>query len=123
MTDASEHTYLSGPKSLHQSCDIVLKLDDGTMLPAHSQVLARHSDFFSDMLAIDDGGPLSGASASKKITLPLKECTKEVTIKLFSVLYSMKACNYLVDATGFVVARLGHKYGMQVCLQTCKQSH
>ena len=120
MTDASEHTYLSGPKSLHQSCDIVLKLDDNTMLPAHSQVLARSSDFFADMLAIDDEGPLSGASASSRITLPLKECTKEVTVKFLSVLYSIKPSEYIDEATGLLVARLGHKYGMQICLQSSK---
>ena len=112
----------TGPKRLRQSCDILLELDDGTELPAHSQVLAKYSEIFSDMLAVEEGGPLFSASASSKIKLPLDDCTEEVAIKFLSVLYSIKPSKYIDEATGFSVARLGHKYGMQVCLRTCKQS-
>ena len=45
-----------GPKDVLESCDVLLKLDDGTELPAHSQVLARCMPVFCGMLA---EGPLS----------------------------------------------------------------
>ena len=31
-----------GPKDLLESCDVLLKLDDDSELPAHSQILARY---------------------------------------------------------------------------------
>ena len=57
-TMQSYFAYLSeGPEGLVKSCDIVLKLNGGASLPAHSHVLARFSPVFADML---DEGPLSG---------------------------------------------------------------
>ncbi len=82
----TKYTYLHGkPESFVNSCDVLLKLDDGSKLPAHSLFLASHSRVCADML---DGGPLSAASALNKIELPLTDCSKDTAISLLKVLYS-----------------------------------
>ena len=80
------YTYLNDcPDDFVKSFDVLLKLDDGSKLPAHSQTLARFSGVCAGMLA---GGPLSNISASKKATLPLSDCSTATVISLLSVLYA-----------------------------------
>ena len=100
-----------GPRSLLKSCDIVLQLDDGAELPAHSQVLARCSGVFSDML---DGGPLSSTSPGHRITLPFSDCSKEEAVRFLSPVYSSKPDKHIDEASALSIAKLGHKYGTQV---------
>ena len=57
-----------------KSCDIVLKLDGGASLPAHSHLLARFSPVFAGML---DEGPLSGASGKSRVDVPLSGCSQD----------------------------------------------
>ena len=100
-----------GPEGLANSCDILLILDDGTQLPAHSQVLARYSKVFSDMLG---GGPLFSASPSSKIDLPLSGCSGNVVIKFLSAIYSARPYKHINEEVALPVAELAHKYGMKV---------
>ena len=72
--------FAEGPKSLASSCDIVLVLDNGVRLPAHSHVLARLSPVFSDML---DEGSLSRASRDSPVEVPLSECSTDEAIHFF----------------------------------------
>ena len=99
-----------GPKSLASSCDIVVVLDNGVRLPAHSHVLARLSPVFSDML---DEGPLSRASRDSPVEVPLSECSTDEAIHFLSVLYSVNG-SQSTGAAHLSTARLAHKYGMQV---------
>jgi len=100
-----------GPEGLANSCDIILNLDDGTQLPAHFQVLARYSKVFSDML---DGGPLSSASSSSKIGLPLSGCSENEVIKFLSAIYSARPYKHINKELALPVAELAHKFGMKV---------
>lgn len=52
MQAAQKYAYCEGHSGLLNSCDILLKLDDGSEIPAHSQILARCSGVFADMLDI-----------------------------------------------------------------------
>ena len=63
------------PDSFAQTCDVLLKLDDGSELPAHSQILAQFSSVCADML---NDGLLSGASnlAKAKMVLGMMRYTK-----------------------------------------------
>jgi len=97
---------------LINSCDIVLKLDDGTALPAHSQIIARFSHVFADML---DGGPLAGALGSAKVTLPLSDCSKEDALTFLSVIYSLNPRGRIEATSAMSIAKIAHKYGMKVC--------
>lgn len=99
-------TYLAeGPEGLVNSCDRLLKLDDGTRLPAHSPVLARFSPVFAGML---DEGPLSGGSAKSKVDVPLSGCSLDE-----AMLYSADPNKHLI-ASPFATVKVAHKYGMQV---------
>ena len=105
--------YLAGgPDDLVESCDVLLKLDDGTELPVHSQVLARCMPVFSGMVAA--GGPLADASAKNVISLPFSECSLEEANRFLSATYSYKASEYIDEGSAFSIAQLSHKYGWEV---------
>ncbi len=118
MDAASEHAHLAlRPDSRPQTCDILLRLDDGTTLPVHSRVLAQHSMFFRDMLDLGDAGPLSAASAACKVEVPLSDCPREVASGTLSILYSlpsMSQASHLPKKLLLSIARLGHKFDMKV---------
>ncbi len=57
-----------GSVDLLESCGVLLKLDDGSELPVHSQVLARCMPVFAGMIA--PGGPLSKASGENVMSVP-----------------------------------------------------
>jgi hypothetical protein len=88
-----------GPEDLSDCCDMLLKLDDGSVLPAHSLVLARCSHV---LLWHVHQGPLASASAQNKPAVPLMECETNVAIKL------------LTEASALPVAGVARKYGMKV---------
>ena len=73
--------FQEGPESLAKSTDILLKLNDGIVLPAHLQVLVQRSQVFSDML---DEGPLSSASRQNPDHSAASDCSKEDAIKFLS---------------------------------------
>ena len=107
--------YLSkGPPGLPNSCDILLKLDDGDELRAHSQILARCMPVFAGMM---DGGPLSGASARNVVTVPFGECSLEEASRFLSAIYSCSPSEHIDDTSALTIARLSHKYGAEVRCQ------
>ena len=111
----AEHHYFHGlPMVFVRCCNVLLKLDDGSELPAHSQYLARFSSVCAGML--DDDGPLSSASPSKKAHLPLTDCSRTTAVKLMSVLYSTEQHAYIKKNRDccMAVAGLAHKLDMEV---------
>ncbi len=106
--------YLDGtPDSFRKSCDVLLKLDDGSKLPAHALFLARYSKVFAAML---DDGPLSAASVLNKAELPLADCSKTAALSLLAVTYSNKESKNISKESSMAVASLAHRLDMQVCL-------
>ena len=111
----SEQPYLAeGSQGLQKTCDVVLKLDDGTELPVHSQVLARCPPVFFGML---DGGPLSEASASKVVSVPFSECSVKEAQCFLSIIYSLRGSEHIDIHSALSLARLSHKYGVEVCTE------
>ncbi len=111
----AEYSYLDGlADSFVKSCDVLLKLDDGSRLPAHSQILARFSKVCASML--DEDGPLSSASASNKALLPLTDCSEATATKLLSMLYSPQQYDYLRQDRDscMAIASLAHDLEMEV---------
>ncbi len=115
----AKQTYLDGfPESFVKSCDVLLKLDDGSSLPAHSQALAKYSNVIADML---HDGPLSPASIlHKKAELPLTDCSRATAISFLTVLYSHKAVKHITQDSSLAIAALAHKLDMKVCLSRCR---
>ena len=103
---------------LINTCDIVRKLDDGSALPVHYQIIARFSHVFADML---DGGPLAGALGSAKVTLPLSECSKEDALTFLSIMYSPDPRGHIEETSALSIASIEHKYGMKVGLCLTRQ--
>ena len=99
------------PESFAKSCDLLLRLDDGSGLPAHSHVLARLSGVCAGML---DEGPLSEASTLKKATLPLTDCSRATVINLLTVAYSLQPIVHIDPGTSMTLAGLAHKLDMKV---------
>ena len=101
-----------GPEGLHESCDLLLSLDDGSEVPVHSQVLARCSPVFHGMLKEQ---LLSKSSAAKKTTVPFGDCSLEVATSFLLAIYSLRPHQQLNKETALTIARLGDKYGVKVC--------
>ena len=109
---------IGGPAGFGTCCDILLRLDDGTELPAHTQILARHSKIFCDMLQ-DDGGALISASALKRIVVPMTDCSQDTATAFLSAVYSSQLnTENLGETSALPVAGLAHKYEMKVSLQS-----
>lgn len=107
-----DQPYLAeGPQDLLDSCDVLLKLDDGSELPVHSPVLARCMSVFSGMVA---GGPLSNASATDTVSVPFSECSLEEATQLLSALYSVDPSEHITKTSALSISRLSHKYGVEV---------
>lgn len=100
-----------GPQGFLKSCDLLLKLDDGSELPAHSQILARCMPVFAGMV---DGGPLSSASAVNVLTVPFSECSLVEARRFLAAIYSCNPHKHIDDVSALSIARLSHKYGVQV---------
>ena len=110
----NEQTYLAdAPEAFAKTCDVLLKLDDGSELPAHSQILARFSSVCASML---DGGPLSSASTLQKADVPLIDCSRATAISFLSLLYSTQQFEHMrknVDSS-MAIASLAHKLDIKV---------
>ncbi len=108
-----DHPYLAtGPVDLLESCDVLLKLDGGSELPVHSQVLARCMPVFSGMVVA--GGPLSKASVENVISVPFSDCSLEEANRFMLAVYSYKASKYIDIGSALSIAKLSHKYAMEV---------
>lgn len=101
----------SGPDDLLNSCDTLLKLDNGIELPAHKQVLARCMPIFSGMV---DEGPLSDASAANMVSVPFGDCSPEEAGLFLSAVYSFQANEHVDKSCALSTAHLSHKYGIEV---------
>ncbi len=102
------------PKSYAKNFDVLLKLDDGSELPAHAQILARYSKVCADML---DDGPLSAASAVNKVELPITDCSRDTAVSLLNVLYSpARPTEHISLESSMDLASLAHKLDMKVYL-------
>ena len=111
-TMESDLSYFSeGPPGLPNSCDILLRLDDGKELSAHSQILARCMSVLTGMI---DGGPLSSASAANVVNVPFSECSLEEAKRFLSAVYSCTPSKHIEDTSALPIARLSHKYGGEV---------
>ena len=102
------------PDGFEKTFVMLLKLDDGSELPAHSQILARFSTLFTDMLV---DGPLVDASPLKKAYVPLTECERETAVSLLSVIYSDQHAGRSQHVTTYscmAIASLAHKLCMKV---------
>ncbi len=102
------------PENFAERCNVLLKLDDGSELPAHSQLLARFSSVCADMHA--DDGPLSFASCSKKAYLPLTDCSRATAISFLSVVYSTQQFEQVKTKkeNRIEIALLAHRLDMEV---------
>lgn len=99
----TRYLYLEdAPASFKESCDL-LNSDDETELPAHSQILARHSSLFADMLV---DGPLSRASPLNKACLPLTDCAADTATKMITTLYR---CSEATNSSHRRAVQLAHR--------------
>ena len=118
---AAKYAHLAlRPDKPAQLCDVQLKLDDGTILPVQSRVLAQHSPVFRDMFGLGDDEPLS-ALAATTVEVPLTDCRREIAAGFLAVVYSlpsMSEANLLSFSVLLPVARLGHKFNMKVSTRT-----
>ena len=101
-----------GPKDLLESCDVLLKLDDDSELPAHSQILARYMSVFSGMVVA--GGPLTKASAENVVSVPFSECSVAEATRFLSAIYSFRPSEHINEGSALSIARLSHKYDGEV---------
>ena len=101
-----------GPQGFQNSCDILLKLDDGKQLPAHSQILAHRIPLFAGMM--DKGGPLTKATAANVVEVPFGDCSLVEATSFISALYSFEPRLHIDKADAFAIARLADKYDVKV---------
>ena len=104
--------------SFCNGCDVLMKLDDGSELPAHLQHLARASGLCKAMI---DDGVLSGTTTSEKAILPLTDCSRATAIRLLSALYSKWPIQHVTKESWEAISSVAHKLDMKV--QLCVLSH
>ena len=110
--EGMEHLYLKeGPAGLLATCDILLSLDDGSQLPAHSQVLARCSSIFHGLV---EEGILSKVSSTDKVVLPFSDCSRQAAVDFLVAIYSLRPYTVIDETSALSTVRLAHKYGVKV---------
>ena len=103
--------YLS--RALRKTWNVLLKLDDGKLLPAHSLFLALRMPVFARMLG--DGGLLASASTLNVVTVPFSGCSLLEARKFLSVVYSHESAErHINDDTNLSIARISHMYEWKV---------
>ncbi len=99
------------PKSFVESADVILKLDSGDRLPAHSALLSLHSEVLSDMLSLDRSGDTG------LLILPFPDCTLDAAQSFLQRIYSTSyEDKFSVEGAG-MVAELATKFGMDGILK------
>ncbi len=119
LIPSAEYVYFDGiADSFVHCCDVLIELDDGSELPAHSQILARFSKEIVKML--EEDGSLSSASPSNKGHLQLEDCSRATAIGLMSLLYSPQQYDYLGKnrKSCMTIARIAYKLKMEVPSQS-----
>ena len=105
-------------EDLLETCDILLRLDDGNVLPAHWLYLAGKMQVFAAMVK---EGLFADATPTNMVTVPFSECSM-VDAKLFLLaVYSstLPQMRRIDNASVLPIARLSHKYGWQVWSSHC----
>ena len=97
--------------SFGSDCDVLLKLDDGGELPAHSQHLARFSKVCQAML---EDGVFSETSTLEKVVVPLTDCSRATVISLLSALYSKRPKDHISKKSSIGMFCLAHKLDIKV---------
>lgn len=83
MEAVIEAAYMGNrPESFKTSADVILKLDTGETLPAHSAFLSFHSDDLFDMLS------LKKSEDSRPQVLPFPDCTLGAAKSLLQCIYA-----------------------------------
>ena len=108
MEVVNEAPYLRNrPKAFVESADVILKLDSGDRLPAHSALLSLHSDVLFDMLSLDR------SSDTGLLILPFPDCTLDVALSFLQCIYGTSHEGRFLSVEGAgTVAELATKFGM-----------
>ncbi|BDA50734.1 hypothetical protein COCOBI_16-4120 [Coccomyxa sp. Obi] len=93
-------------ESFVDSADVILELDSGERLPAHSFPLSFHSGVLSDMLSLKTSGD------SPFQVLPLPECTLDAALRLLDCIYANSRDNTVSVEGAEAVLELVNKFGM-----------
>ncbi|BDA50735.1 hypothetical protein COCOBI_16-4130 [Coccomyxa sp. Obi] len=112
MEAVNNAPYLSNrPKSFVDSADVILKLDSGDTLPAHSALLSFHSDVLSDMLSLSRSGD------SRVQVLPFPDCTLDAALTLLKYIYARYGEERITVEGAETVIVLANKFGMDSILK------
>ncbi len=85
-------TYVYLPENSEQSCDVLLLLDDGSDLPAHSDILARENGLFADM---HSDSLMPERTTVRMTALPLTDCSRSTAIGFLAALYDDSLSEYI----------------------------
>ncbi|CAL8465135.1 g4670 [Coccomyxa elongata] len=111
METVNDAPYLRDrPESFVKSADVILKLDSGDTLPAHSALLSFHSNVLSDVLSLNTSGD------SRFHVLPLPDCTLYAALSLLYYIYAGCAADRISVEAPEAVTKLAHKFGMDSIL-------
>lgn len=108
MEAVNDAPYLTNrPESFVESADVILKLDSGDTLPAHSTLLSCQSDALSDMLSLDKSGD------SRFQVVPFPDCTLDAALSLLKYIYARRGVDRISVEGAETVAVLANKFGME----------
>ena len=107
--------YVYLPENSAESCDVLLLLDDGSDLLAHSHILARESSLFADMLG---DGLLSDHAAVRMTALPLTDCSRTTATRFLVALYNNTLSDYIWrrKEQPMLNASVAHQLDMKILL-------
>ncbi|BDA50733.1 hypothetical protein COCOBI_16-4110 [Coccomyxa sp. Obi] len=107
MEAVNDAPYLRNrPESFVEAADVILKLDSGDTLAAHSTLLSFHSDVFSDMLSLNKPGD------SRFHVLPLSDCSLDDALSFLKCIYTRCEADRFCVEGAEAVAALANKFGM-----------
>ncbi len=101
------------PKELRSKVDVLLKLESGHILPAHTEVLAHFLPVIEEMVK---DGCLSKASPKNVVTVSMCNASLQQATLFLQLLYdgSHQYSKHITKDTALSIARLSHNYGSQV---------
>ena len=109
MEAVNDAPYLRNrPETFVHSADVILKLDSGDRLPAHSALL---SDVLSDMLSLNRSGE------SHVQVLPFPDCTLDAALTFLNCIYASCKGEMVSVEGAKTVAVLANKFGMKGILK------
>ena len=113
---SEEHPYLLGkPEWFRRSADVLLVLDSGKELLAHSNILSLHSEFLCDVFTSTANNE-TGAS----FCLPFPGCSEEEANALLLHVYDPEGRSHALSIkSAQLLSSLAHKYGLDGTLRQC----